>query len=100
MNQYYEELDERRQSQRIDLEADHIHISWTDDEGESHLDNATCLDLSRRGVLIAYPRAFNQGEILLITFNPETSNQNGVTARVCRCTKTNTEFHIAMEIIA
>ncbi|MCG9713635.1 PilZ domain-containing protein [Shewanella insulae] len=100
MDQNHEDFEERRQSLRIDMEAERILISWTDGLGVVHTDDGICMDLARRGVLIEYKKPFALGELLTVTFNPNTETQNSVKAQVCRCTEcTPQRFHVAMQII-
>ncbi|MCG9696376.1 PilZ domain-containing protein [Shewanella sp. Isolate11] len=102
MGQYQHQYDERRQSQRVDLEADRIFLSWTDIQGNSRTDNAICLDISRQGILIEYSAPFVLGDELQITFNPNSDTQNSVRAQVCRCNESENnakKFQIALQIL-
>lgn len=95
-----QELDERRKSLRVDMESERIKITWTDTNGEIRCDDALCVDLSRRGVLIEYHQSFTLGELLDITFNANTDKQNQIKAQVCRCQQQDGEkFRIALQII-
>ncbi|QYJ96253.1 PilZ domain-containing protein [Shewanella alkalitolerans] len=100
MDQSHEDFEERRQSLRVDMEAERIQISWTDGLGVVHTDDAICMDLARRGVLIEYKQAFTLGELLKVTFNPNTDKQNSIKAQVCRCSECAPHrFQVAMQII-
>lgn len=95
-----QELDERRQSLRVDMESERIKIAWTDASGETKYDDALCADLSRRGILIEYHLPFTLGELLDITFNHNTDKQNTIKAQVCRCQQQNSEnYRTALQII-
>lgn len=100
MDQHHQEFDERRTSLRVDMEAEKIHIAWLDSKGESQTDLGFCLDLARRGVLIEYSKPFALGELLEITFNPNTDKSNSIKVQVCRCNEYGKQiYHIAAQII-
>ncbi|QYK02845.1 PilZ domain-containing protein [Shewanella psychrotolerans] len=100
MDQHQEEVDERRKSLRVDMEAERILVSWIDANGKNQTDEGICIDLARRGVLIEYKNPFAIGELLEITFNPDTDKQNSIKAQVCRCNECKQQsFHIAAQII-
>ncbi|BAJ01556.1 PilZ domain-containing protein [Shewanella violacea] len=95
-----EELDERRTSLRVDLEAERILLSWQDDQGLNQTDDGICIDLARRGVLIEYKNNFKVGALLTITFNPDNDKKHTVKGQVCRTSSCNPKsFHIAMQLI-
>ncbi|QYJ84783.1 PilZ domain-containing protein [Shewanella mesophila] len=100
MDQHQEEFDERRNSLRVDMEAERIQVSWVDSSGNSQTDEGICIDLARRGVLIEYKNPFTIGELLEITFNPGSDKQNRIKAQVCRCHEYKQQsYHIAAQII-
>ncbi|GIU28716.1 pilus assembly protein PilZ [Shewanella colwelliana] len=100
MEATHEEFDERRKSLRVDMEAERVLVSWTDSNGEPLTDDGICIDLARRGVLIEYKQAFNVGDLVAITFNPDSDKQNQIRGQVCRCNQCHDQsYHIALQII-
>jgi len=95
-----EDIDERRTSLRIDMEAERIVLSWHDEEGVLNTDEGICIDLARHGVLIDYKQGFELGELLNITFNPDNDKAHTVKGQVCRATPCHpNSFHIAVQLI-
>lgn len=93
-------FEEKRQSLRLDMEAEKIILRWADDKGVEHTDSGVCIDLARHGVLIEYSRPFAMGDLIEVTFNPGTDKQHSVKGQVCRCTQPQAEhFHIAMQLV-
>ncbi len=102
MGQQQQQYDERRQSQRIELEVEKICLSWTDMQGNIRTDDANCIDISRNGILIEYTQPFVLGDILEITFNPNSTIQHNVSGQVCRCLESENHYNyyqIALQII-
>ncbi len=96
-----EDIDDRRSSLRVDMEAERISLVWQDENGQEQLDDGICIDLSRRGVLVEYEHRFNVGELLTITFNPDNDKRHTVKGQVCRSTICNPKsFHIAIQLIS
>ncbi|SQH77374.1 conserved protein of unknown function [Shewanella benthica] len=94
-----EDLDERRTSLRIDLEAERIILAWHEN-GEEQTDDGICIDLARHGMLIEYKNSFKVGELLAITFNPDNDKKHMVKGQVCRTTYCKPKsFHIAIQLI-
>ncbi|WP_394200989.1 PilZ domain-containing protein [Shewanella waksmanii] len=94
------EQEERRQSLRVDMEAERIILNWNDAQGSNHTDEGICIDLARRGALIEYKQAFELGQLLVITFNEGTDKQNSIKGQVCRCIKCHElAYHIAIQLI-
>lgn len=101
MSDNVEDLDERRTSLRLDMEAERIVLSWNDKEGVLNTDEGICIDLARHGVLIDYKHGFDLGDLLNITFNPDNDKAHTVKGQVCRTTECNpNSFHIALQLIA
>ncbi|AQS38726.1 PilZ domain-containing protein [Shewanella psychrophila] len=95
-----EDLDERRTSFRVDLEAERILLAWQDENGQEQTDDGICIDLARHGVLIEYKMNFKVGELLAITFNPDNDKRHMVKGQVCRTITCNPKsFHIAIQLI-
>ena len=95
-----EDLDERRTSFRVDLEAERILLTWQDENGQEQADDGICIDLARHGVLIEYKNSFKIGDLLAITFNPDNDKKHMVKGQVCRTTSCNPKsFHIAIQLI-
>lgn len=95
-----EDIDERRTSLRVDMEAERILLSWLDENSTEQTDDGVCIDLARRGVLIEYKKSFNVGELISITFNPNNENKHTVQGQVCRTTSGKPHcFHIAIQLI-
>jgi hypothetical protein len=93
-------FEEKRQSLRLDMEAERIILHWADDKGVEHSDSGACIDLARHGVLVEYSRPFAMGELLEVTFNPGTDKQHKVKGQVCRCSQSQPDhFHIAMQLL-
>ncbi|QLE85988.1 MULTISPECIES: PilZ domain-containing protein [Shewanella] len=94
------EHEERRQSLRVDMEAERIILNWDDNDGNNHTDEAICIDLARRGALIEYKQEFALGALLVVTFNAGSDKQNSIKGQVCRCIKCNDlGYHIAIQLI-
>ena len=62
-------------------------LHWVDAQGIKQSDEGVCIDLARRGILFDYKRPFALGELIEVTFNPDTTQQNTVKGQVCRCAK-------------
>ncbi|WP_144209135.1 PilZ domain-containing protein [Shewanella donghaensis] len=93
-------FEEKRTSLRVDMEAERILLHWIDADGEPHEDDGVCIDLARKGVLIDYKRAFALGDLIAITFNHNTEQQNTIKGQVCRCNESNPQsYHIAMQLL-
>ncbi|MBT1443138.1 PilZ domain-containing protein [Shewanella sp. JM162201] len=94
------EYEEKRRSLRVDMEAERIVLRWTDKSGAEQVDNGICIDLSRRGILFEYRLPFALGELVEVTFNPDTDKENTIQGQVCRCSEAHAHsFHIAMQLI-
>ena len=93
-----EDIEEKRQSLRIDMESDKIVIDWLDDQHKK-VAEATCVDLSRRGVLFVYSEHFALGSLLHITFNPHNDSRYTVKGQVCRSTNIGHIYQIAVQLI-
>ncbi|PMG80321.1 pilus assembly protein PilZ [Shewanella sp. 10N.286.51.B7] len=93
-------FEEKRNSLRVDMEAERILLHWIDSSGEPCEDYGVCIDLARKGILIDYKSAFNLGDLVAITFNHNTEKQNTIKGQVCRCTEANPQsFHIALQLV-
>ncbi|ARD22879.1 MULTISPECIES: PilZ domain-containing protein [Shewanella] len=93
-------FEEKRQSLRVDMEAERILLHWIDANGQSHEDFGVCIDLARKGILIDYKTAFSLGDLIAITFNHQTDKQNTIKGQVCRCTQASEHsYHIAMQLL-
>ncbi|QFU23358.1 PilZ domain-containing protein [Shewanella eurypsychrophilus] len=95
-----EDLDDRRTSLRVDMEAERIGLAWHDVNGQQQLADGICIDLSRRGVLIEYKSGFKVGELLEVTFNPDNDKKHTVKGQVCRTISCSPQgFHIAIQLL-
>ncbi|WP_394130983.1 PilZ domain-containing protein [Shewanella maritima] len=93
-------FEEKRTSLRVDMEAERVVLHWIDDQGESCEGEGVCLDLARKGVLFDYRKPFKIGDLVALTFNEGTSQQNTIKGQVCRCQEANPHsFHIAMQLV-
>lgn len=91
---------EKRTSLRINMEEERVQLHWLDHHGAPHTDNAICIDLARRGILFDYPAPFALGELLEVTFNPQTRSENTVKGQVCRCAKRHdNSYHVAIKLL-
>lgn len=100
MQHELEGFTEKRQSLRVDMEAERIHLSWINKAGEEKQDDGVCIDLSRKGLLFDYRAAFSLGDLVSVTFNPATDKENTVKGQVCRCTQNSLHsFHIALQLL-
>ena len=94
------EFEEKRQSLRVDMEAERVVLNWRDAEDNAKRDFGVCIDLARRGLLIEYHQPFALGMLIEVTFNPNTDKQSTVKGQVCRCSECHSNgFHIAMQLI-
>ncbi|MEM6190960.1 PilZ domain-containing protein [Shewanella scandinavica] len=93
-------FEEKRTSLRVDMEAERVGLHWIDAQGTKQTDEGVCIDLARRGILFDYKRPFALGELIEVTFNPDTTQQNTVKGQVCRCAKCHDQsYHIAMQLL-
>ncbi|MCL1089502.1 PilZ domain-containing protein [Shewanella profunda] len=93
-------FEEKRASLRVDMEAERVILNWIDPEGVNHCDDGICIDLARKGILFDYKNPFALGELVEVTFNPNTSKQNMVKGQVCRCSQCHEKsYHIAMQLL-
>jgi hypothetical protein len=94
------ETAEKRDSIRLDLEAERVLIHWKDDKGVEQQDYAICMDLARNGLLFDYTLPFDIGELIAVTFNPNTDKKNQVFGQVCRCnTRSADSFYVALQLL-
>jgi hypothetical protein len=94
-----EDIEEKRQSLRIDMESDNIIVIWLDHNQHKQVVEASCIDLSRRGVLFVYHESFALGELLNITFNPNNDNKHTVKGQVCRSANIGNTYQVAVQLI-
>lgn len=66
-------FEEKRTSLRVDMEAERVALHWVDAQGIKQTDDGVCIDLARRGILFDYKRPFALGELIEVTFNPDTT---------------------------
>ncbi|MEJ6518983.1 pilus assembly protein PilZ [Shewanella sp. BC20] len=93
-------FDEKRGSLRVDMEAERVLLHWTDNDGIEHTDQGVCIDLARRGILFDYKKPFILGDLVTVTFNPDTDHENSVKGQVCRCSKRHDQsYHVAMQLL-
>lgn len=91
---------EKRRSLRVDMEAERVILTWQDEDENLQSDDGICIDLARHGTLVEYRRGFNLGDLLEVTFNPNSDNENTIKGQVCRCTQCSEQsFHVAMQLI-
>ncbi|MDF0534236.1 PilZ domain-containing protein [Shewanella yunxiaonensis] len=93
-----ESFKERRTSLRVDLESEEVRLGWQDKDEQLRTDTATCVDLSRKGLLFEYRQPFPQGALVEVTFNSGSDAQNTVKGQVCRCTESQTGYRIALQL--
>ncbi|ABE54737.1 conserved hypothetical protein [Shewanella denitrificans OS217] len=94
------EMAEKRDSIRLDLEAERVLIHWKDSTGAEQQDYAICMDLARNGLLFDYSLPFDIGELIAVTFNPNTDKQHQVFGQVCRCnTRSADSFYVALQLL-
>jgi hypothetical protein len=100
MSHEQQENEEKRNSIRLDLEAERVLINWRDSEGVDQEDYAICMDLARNGLLFDYTIPFDIGELITVTFNPNSDKKNSVIGQVCRCnTRSAVSFYIALQLM-
>lgn len=93
-------FEEKRQSLRVDMEAERVVLHWHDADGNLQSDFGVCIDLARRGVLVEFRNPFALGDLIEVTFNPNTDKQNTVKGQVCRCSECHSKsYHIAMQLL-
>ena len=93
-------FEEKRTSLRVDMEAERIVLNWVDAQGEPQTDEGVCIDLARRGLLFDYKKSFALGELVEVTFNANTRQQNTIKGQVCRCSKCHEQsYHIAIQLL-
>jgi hypothetical protein len=94
------EMAEKRDSIRLDLEAERVLIHWKDSTDAEQQDYAVCMDLARNGLLFDYSLPFDIGELIAVTFNPNTDKQHQVFGQVCRCnTRSADSFYVALQLL-
>ena len=94
-----EDIEEKRQSLRIDMESDKVELLWLDEHNHEQTAVAKCVDLSRRGALFLYDDDFVLGSLLNITFNPDNDNKHTIKAQVCRSKNYVDTYQIAVQLI-
>ncbi len=91
---------EKRRSLRVDMEAERVILTWQNQHNTLKSDNGICIDLARQGALVEYSKGFNLGDLLEVTFNPGSDNENTIKGQVCRCTQCKDQsYHIAIQLI-
>ncbi|MBB1269918.1 PilZ domain-containing protein [Shewanella sp. SR44-3] len=91
---------EKRDSIRLDLEAERVLIDWKNSDGTEQQDYAVCMDLARNGLLFDYSYPFDIGALIAVTFNPNTDKQHQVFGQVCRCnTRSAESFYVALQLL-
>ncbi|MGL5046411.1 MAG: PilZ domain-containing protein [Shewanella sp.] len=93
-------FEEKRTSLRLDMEAERVILNWVDIQGIKQTDEGVCIDLARLGLLFDYKRPFELGELIEVTFNPNSTQQNTVKGQVCRCAKCHDQsYHIGIQLL-
>lgn len=100
MGEHHSGFEEKRASLRVDMEAEQVLLNWIDQDGVSHCDDGVCIDLARKGIMFDYKHPFALGELVEVTFNPHTPEENSVKGQVCRCAQCHEKsYHIAMQLL-
>lgn len=63
------------------MEAERVLLNWIDQDGVSHCDDGVCIDLARKGIMFDYKHPFALGELVEVTFNPHTPEENSVKVK-------------------
>ncbi|MCD8552088.1 MAG: PilZ domain-containing protein [Shewanella xiamenensis] len=90
---------ERRAEVRICMDREAVILRWNETNGQEQTDEASCIDLSRGGVLLAHSKPFELGDTLKITFNANSMLQSTITGVVCRCNWSGSEYSVALQLI-
>ncbi|GDY27664.1 MULTISPECIES: PilZ domain-containing protein [unclassified Agarivorans] len=98
-NTELEQLD-RRRSMRLDLENEPVKLMWKNSDGEAESIEATCIDISRRGLLIMHSDDLQIGTKLIIKFATEHADATEMKAKVARCHRKNfTSYHMFLLLL-
>ncbi|MEE1675229.1 PilZ domain-containing protein [Agarivorans aestuarii] len=98
-NTELEQLD-RRRSMRLDLENEPVQLTWKDSDGEDQSLEATCIDISRRGLLVKHSNDLQIGTKLIIQFSAEHSDTSEMKAKVARCHRKNfSSYHMFLLLL-
>ena len=91
-----EELNERRQHIRLDMEGELVRVEWLE-EGIAFSEKLVCVDFSRKGIKVSCEKKIAQYTPVDITLMPDTSQEKMVKARVIRCNiERDSHYNIAM----
>ncbi len=91
--------DERRRSQRLDMEHELVSISWIDQYDESVTRDVMCVDVSSRGIRVEMTHPLDENQEVSITFKPNQANHVCKTGLVVRCTQqSNGWYEIALQL--
>ncbi|WP_220719242.1 PilZ domain-containing protein [Agarivorans litoreus] len=98
-NTELEQLD-RRRSMRLDLENEPVQLTWQDGEGEDQSIEATCIDISRRGMLVKHSKDLQIGTKLKVQFSPGSGDISEMKAKVARCHRKNfSSYHMFLLLL-
>ncbi|MGY5451066.1 PilZ domain-containing protein [Agarivorans sp. MS3-6] len=91
---------ERRRSMRLDLENEPVLLKWMDSNGDAQQLEATCIDISRRGMLILHSDDLQIGTKLTVLFTSEHSEAKEMQAKVARCHRKNfSTYHMFLLLL-
>ncbi|WP_432455777.1 MULTISPECIES: PilZ domain-containing protein [unclassified Agarivorans] len=80
---------ERRGSMRLDLENEPVQLILTNNEDDEAVIEATCIDISRRGMLIVHDKDLAIGTKLKVKFTAKHSAEAEMKVKVARCHRKN-----------
>lgn len=91
--------DERRRSQRLDMENELVNINWTNQDGQKFSRDVLCVDVSSRGLKVELMQALNEQQIVEIVFKANQEHRVTKKCSVIRCCMQSSGwFEVALAI--
>jgi len=99
MSEILNNVEERRQSFRLDMDKEIIDIVWTDSKGVEHEKKIACLDFSRGGLKVDCDEELELQAETTVVFKAANPNSQKLYGRVIRCIeKDSGGFEIALRL--
>ena len=94
-----QEMIDRRQHFRIDMEDEPVDLLWCDSEGQSHKVKSVCADFSKGGLRIEHKFPILIDTQVVFKFQAEHPESKDISAQVIRCFElSNGNFSIGFKM--
>ncbi|KGJ87470.1 PilZ domain-containing protein [Thalassotalea sp. ND16A] len=94
-----EDIIDRRQDSRINMEQELVDITWLDGDGQAHQVKCLCDDFSRGGMRIEHEFAISVNTLVNFKFQADHPESRTIPATVVRCLELiNGKFSIGFKM--